>query len=78
MQEIMGTGEDEAGLRKNQGAALNNQWGTIHQLDFPSVCLQMMLGGLICHGIHLLVLVRCPLATPQISTILKMKNWGMF
>ena len=31
----MGTGEDEAGLRKNQGAALDNQWGTIQSIGFP-------------------------------------------
>ena len=47
-----------------------------NQLDFPSICLQMMLGGLIFHGIHLLVQVRCLLITPQINAILEMKNWG--
>ncbi|GMY13632.1 protein FEZ-like [Fagus crenata] len=35
MQENMGIGEDEAGLRKNQGAAFNNQWGTIQSIGFP-------------------------------------------
>ncbi|XP_030942005.1 protein FEZ [Quercus lobata] len=35
MQENLGTGEDVSGLRKNQGAALNNQWETIQSIGFP-------------------------------------------
>jgi hypothetical protein len=35
IQENMGTGEDEGGLRKNSGAAPNDEWGTIRSIGFP-------------------------------------------
>lgn len=35
MQENVATGEDEGGLRKNSGAAPNDEWGTIRSIGFP-------------------------------------------